>query len=41
MTCDEFDVFVNNAGIVNDYLNQREISMYFNLAMMLQINEID
>ncbi len=32
---------VQNAGLINDLLNQREIPVQFNLAMMLQINEID
>lgn len=35
MTVDEFDNFVNTAGLVNDLLNAREVAMFFNLAMMI------
>lgn len=41
MTVDEFDLVVNSAGLVNDLLNSREIPMFFNLGMMIQVNEVD
>lgn len=41
MTVDEFELVINTAGLVNDLLNSREIPLFFNLAMMIQVNEVD
>lgn len=41
MTLDEFDLFIQTAGLINDMLNQRDIVIHFSYAMMCQVNEID
>ena len=34
MTVDEFERFINDSGLCNDLLYQRDICVCFNLAMM-------
>jgi hypothetical protein len=41
MTLDEYDALITASGIINDLMNQRDIALHFNQAMMLQVNEID
>jgi len=41
MTSDEFENLINQSCLVNDQLNQRDIVMHFNLAMTIQVNEIE
>ena len=41
MMQDEFEEFVVAAGILNDGLAQRELSLIFNLSMITQVDEIE
>ena len=41
MTLDEFDGLIQTSGLVNDMMNQRDIALHWNFAMMCQVNEID
>lgn len=40
MSCDEFENLVSKANLLNDLLSNRDVALYFNQAMMIQVDEI-
>ena len=41
MEVDEFDMFCNASGLLNDSFASREVSLLFNLSMFTQVDELE
>jgi hypothetical protein len=41
MMVDEFDIFVQSSGMLNDELAAREIPLMFNLSMHIRVDELN
>ena len=41
VSLEEFIMMITNSGVVSETFGAREIGIYFNSAMMTQVNEVD